>query len=163
MKKIFIHNLADEKLLELAHHVGQEIDHRWNARGDYTALHFKDCTDVFTYFHYRLWHKKQEHLMMLILDRRHILLEERMVTLGTVNASLIHAREVFAPAIERRASALILVHNHPSGNATPSQEDLVIMKRLKKIGKLIDIAILDHLIIGKYQYYSDNLKQVIYI
>lgn len=156
-------HLSDEALLELAYRVGGEIDSRWRTTGGQESVRFKDCQSVFLHFHYRLWAKPQEHLFALFLDHQNHLLEERLITLGTVDASLIHAREVFAPAIEKRASSVILAHNHPSGLAAPSAQDLLVTKRLKKVGHLIGITLLDHLIIGKNQYYSDSLKRMVYV
>jgi len=158
-----IKRLSDDELLRLGFCVGQEIDRRWKGQNGGSPHEFKDCKDVFSYFHYRLWAKKQEYLCSLILNHKNQLLAERVISIGTVNSSLIHAREVFAPAIENRASAILLIHNHPSGNATPSPEDLKVTERLKKVGKLIGIPLLDHLIIGKNQYYSDSFKRVMYL
>lgn len=158
-----IGNLSDEALLKLATQVGTEIDRRWMAIGGQQSVRFKDCQAVFLHFHYRLLAKPQEHLYALLLDHQNHLIEERLITLGTVDASLIHAREVFAPAIEKRASSVILVHNHPSGIAAPSAQDLLVTRRLKKVGSLIGITLLDHLIIGKNQYYSESLKRMVYV
>ena len=93
-----VRNYSDQRLLRIAYDVGQEIDRRWHHDRGRKAVQFKDCMDVFVYFHYRLWDKKQEQLIMLMVDTRHALIEERIVTLGTINSSLIHAREIFAPA-----------------------------------------------------------------
>ncbi len=163
MKLRDVKNLSNEQLLRVAFCVGQEINRRWKGEKGEAPKQFHDCKDVFSYFHYRLWAKQQEYLCCLILNHKNQLLDERVISMGTVNASLIHAREVFAPAIEKRASGILLVHNHPSGNATPSPEDLEVTKRLKKVGKLVGITLLDHLIIGKYQYYSDSLKTVVHV
>lgn len=161
MKFEDIQRLSDEELLRVGFCVGREIDRRWYGQKGGGLPHFQDCKDVFSYFHYRLWAKKQEILCCLLLNHKNQLLGEKVISMGTVNSSLIHAREVFAPAIEKRASGIVLVHNHPSGNAMPSPEDLEITKRLKKVGKLVGIPLLDHLIIGKNQYYSDSLKMVV--
>ena len=154
--------LSDGQLVEMASVIGREIDHRWKKNQENT-VQFCNSTDVFAYYHYKLWSKKQERLIALLLDQKHVLIEERIVTVGTVNASLIHAREVFSPAIEKRASGIILIHNHPTGHAAPSREDLIMMARLKKVGKLLELPLIDHVIVGKYQFYSDVLKEVIYV
>lgn len=163
MKWNDIKKLQDSTLVQLAACVGQEIDRRWQVYSLSSPKVFRNCEDVYAHFHYRLWSKKQEHLYVLLLDPKNSLIEEKLVTLGTVNANLVHAREVFAPAIEKRATALLMIHNHPSGHATPSLEDLDVTQRLKKVGKLIGIQLLDHIIIGKNQYYSDTLKKVMYL
>lgn len=163
MKLEEIKRLSDEQLLRVGFCVGREIDRRWSGQKGDGPPHFQDCKDVFAYFHYRLWAKKQEYLCCLLLNHKNQLVGERVISIGTVNSSLIHAREVFAPAIEKRASGILLIHNHPSGNATPSPEDLEVTQRLKKVGKLIGIPLLDHLIIGKNQYYSDSVKTVVHL
>ena len=161
MKPKDLKQWSNGRLMRLAFYVGQEIDRRWKDHSLKERKKFQDCSDVFSYFHYRLWTKSQEIAYGLYLNQKSELLGERLVTLGTVNANLIHAREVFASAIELRASAVLIVHNHPSGNAMPSLEDIAVTKRLKKVGKLIGIELLDHVIIGKNQYYSHSLKKVL--
>jgi len=82
------------------------------------------------------------------------MIKDVLVSKGTLNASIVHAREVFKPAISEMAAAVILVHNHPSGNPQPSAEDKKITKRLIEAGKLLDINVFDHLIIAGENYYS---------
>jgi len=92
----------------------------------------------------------QEALHVLILSTKHCLINRQMVTLGLADASLAHAREVFRPAIEAGAAiGIILVHGHPSGDPTPSAEDIKITKKLIEAGRILDIAVQDHVIIGK--------------
>ena len=71
-----------------------------------------------------------------------------MITMGTLNQSLIHPREIFAPAIELRAASVILIHSHPSGDTKPSQQDIEITKRLSEVGEIMGIKVMDHVIIG---------------
>lgn len=97
---------------------------------------------------------KQEHLQALYLDARQQLLCQLTVSIGTINASLIHPREVFAPAIEHRATALIMVHNHPSGEAEPSADDIQATQRIADAGELLDIPLLDHVIVTQQSYFS---------
>lgn len=97
--------------------------------------------------------KRQEHLVVLSLDGAHNLIQRRVVTIGTLNNTLIHPREVFADAISDRAAAVILVHNHPSNTPEPSKEDLRVTDILVQAGNLLGIRVEDHLIItpsGKY-------------
>lgn len=91
----------------------------------------------------------QESFQVLTLNAKNILIDRHMITLGLANATLIHSREIFRPAIQDAALSIILIHNHPSGDTTPSPEDLRITKKLIEAGKIIDIEILDHIIIGK--------------
>lgn len=89
----------------------------------------------------------QEHVVALYLNSRHNLLRQATISIGTVNSALIHPREVFAPAIEVRASAVILVHNHPSQDSQPSDEDVVITQKISESGEILDIPLLDHIIV----------------
>jgi len=93
--------------------------------------------------------RAQEHFLVLTLDGAHHLVKRRIVFVGTLNRSLVHPREVFCGAITDRAAGIILVHNHPSGNVTPSPEDLETTRRLVQAGRLLGIPVLDHIIVGR--------------
>ncbi|MDO8508942.1 MAG: DNA repair protein RadC [Nanoarchaeota archaeon] len=116
--------------------------------------------DVFDYFHERLKDKKEEHVFILMLDTKNNIIGEQLVSKGILDASLIHPREVFKPAIKNSASKIILVHNHPSGDPNPSQEDLEITKRLMKTGEELGIKVLDHVIIGEDKWWSWKEEKV---
>lgn len=90
----------------------------------------------------------QENVIVATLTGANEIIKIHHITRGTVNQSQIHPREVFAPAIEDRAASIILIHNHPSGNLTPSPQDVLITERIKQAGELLGITLLDHLIIG---------------
>lgn len=96
--------------------------------------------------------KKQEYFVLLTLDGANRLIEKRVITIGTLTSSLVHPREVFAPAIEDRAASIIIAHNHPSGNLEPSDADSAVTKRIKDAGELLGIALLDHVIVTKSDY-----------
>jgi DNA repair protein RadC len=96
----------------------------------------------------------QEEFRILLLNTHHAVLREVVVTRGTVDGSLIHAREVFRAAIAESAVAVILVHNHPSGDPTPSPDDRAITTQLAAAGRVVGIAVLDHIIIGAAGYLS---------
>lgn len=98
--------------------------------------------------------KKQECFVVLTLDGANRLIDNLIVFQGTLNQSLIHPREIFAKAIEDRAAAIILAHNHPSGNLEPSEEDKQITEKLKRAGELLGIITLDHLIVTSRGYVS---------
>jgi DNA repair protein RadC len=91
----------------------------------------------------------QESFHVLCLNTRNQLLNRHMITLGLVDTALVHSREVFRAAIQDGASAVILAHNHPSGDSTPSAEDLRITKQLIEAGRIVDIKVLDHVVIGR--------------
>jgi DNA repair protein RadC len=91
---------------------------------------------------------RREHFVVLLLNARHELQARETVSIGTLNASIVHPREVFRPAILHSAASVVLVHNHPSGDPEPSDEDLAITKRLVQVGDLVGIGVLDHVIVA---------------
>ncbi len=98
--------------------------------------------------------KKQEYFLTLTLDGASHLIATRTVSIGTLNQSLVHPREVFADAVTDRAAGIIVAHNHPSGQYFPSREDRRVTQRLKEAGKLMGIELLDHVIVTRDGYYS---------
>jgi len=114
----------------------------------------RTAEDVFNYFTDELQNKKKEHFYALLLDTKNRIISEELVSVGILDASLIHPREVFKSAIKASSNSIILVHNHPSGDCTPSNEDKEVTKILENSGDLLGIKVLDHIIIGKDNYYS---------
>ena len=98
--------------------------------------------------------KKQEYFVCLTLDGANRLIAKRIITIGTLTASLVHPREVFAEAITDRAASIIVAHNHPSGSIEPSQADREVTKRLKDAGELLGIELIDHVVITQECYKS---------
>ena len=94
----------------------------------------------------------KEHFVALYLNARHELIHKEIISIGTVNASIVHPRDVFAPALLHNAIALIVAHNHPSGDATPSPEDKDVTLRLKEAGRLLGISVREHIIMTEYGY-----------
>lgn len=93
--------------------------------------------------------KKQEYFVCLTLDGANRLIAKRIITIGTLTASLVHPREVFADAITDRAASIIVAHNHPSGNLEPSQADKDVTTRLQNAGEVTGINLIDHVIVSK--------------
>jgi len=110
--------------------------------------------EVFLHYHEQLRDRKQEVFFTLLLDSKNRLLREVRVSEGSLNASIVHPREVFAPAVRESAAAVLFVHNHPSGDPTPSREDLELTARLRQAGELMGVRVLDHVIIGSGNYVS---------
>jgi len=110
--------------------------------------------DVFNYFNEKLSDKKEEYFYVLMLNTQNKIIKEKLISKGILDASIIHPREVFKPAIRNSASRIILVHNHPSGDCTPSDEDLEITERLIKNGEGLGIEVLDSVIVGKGAWWS---------
>lgn len=103
----------------------------------------------------------QEHFVCLYLNTKNEVLHKRTIFIGSLNASIVHPREVYKEAFRRSAASIICLHNHPSGDPTPSREDIEVTKRLVECGKIIGIDLLDHIIIGEQKYVS--LKEKGYI
>lgn len=97
---------------------------------------------------------KKENFICLYLDARNKLIYKETVSIGTLNANLVHPREVFEPAVRNLAAQIIVVHNHPSGDSEPSEDDLEITKQLTKAGKILGIEVADHIIVTKNNYFS---------
>ena len=94
---------------------------------------------------------RQEEFHIVTLDTKNQIIDTHQITIGTLDASLVHPREVFRAAIKDAASSIILVHNHPSGDPTPSAEDHAVTRRLEASGKTLGIDVLDHIVLGKGQ------------
>lgn len=97
---------------------------------------------------------EKEVFKVIYLNTKNEILKDENISTGSLNASIVHPREVFKPAIVNSSNAVILMHNHPSGNPFPSQEDIQITKRLSEAGELIGIKVLDHIVIGDGKYHS---------
>jgi DNA repair protein RadC len=110
--------------------------------------------DAWTYFAPRMESLEVEEFHMAILDSQHKVKRSSMVTRGVLNSSMVHPREVFALAITERAAAILLCHNHPSGDPTPSADDRAITAQLVAAGRLLNIPVADHIIIGRGRYLS---------
>ena len=104
---------------------------------------------------------KKENFVVLYLDARNKLIYKETVSIGSLNANLVHPREVFEPAVRYLAAQIVLAHNHPSGDPEPSEDDLVITKKLVESGKILGIEIFDHIIIVKDDFFSFKNKGII--
>ena len=96
----------------------------------------------------------KEHFAVMLLDVRNHVIAMPVISIGSLTSSVVHPREVFREAIQRSAAALILLHNHPSGDPSASEEDLAITRQLVRAGKLMDIPVLDHVILGDGRFLS---------
>ena len=97
---------------------------------------------------------KKEHFMALYLNAKNQLVHKETISMGTLNANLVHPREVFEPALKYSAAQIIAAHNHPSGDPKPSEDDLEVTKRLTEAGKMMGIEIMDHVIVSKNSHFS---------
>lgn len=124
-------------------------------------LAFNKPESVADYYMERFRHEKVEHILLLLLDSGLHLLEEQLISTGTVNASLLSPREVYISAFRAQATHIMLLHNHPGGNPVPSNNDIQITRRISEIGRTIDIPLLDHIIIGDNSYFSFQESKLI--
>jgi len=123
------------------------------------ANHIRLCTPEAVYEHLRSMSRlNKEAFRGLYLDVKGRLVHDEIVSLGTLTMNLVHPREVFRPAIEHSAARIILVHNHPSGDPAPSADDLKVTRQLVEVGRLVDIEVLDHVIIGREGFVSLRRK-----
>lgn len=114
----------------------------------------RSSEDVFRHFRERLEKEKREIFYVVLLNNKNRKIREVKVSEGSLTASLVHPREVYNPVIRESAAAVIFVHNHPSGDPAPSPEDLEITRRLKEVGEVMGIRVLDHVVIGHDRYFS---------
>lgn len=117
-------------------------------------VYLTDPRSIINYFHDLFKEVKQELFYVVYLDNQKKYIDKKLLFKGTVNYSLVHPREIFKEAYLLSASYIICIHNHPSGNATPSSNDMEITRKIKDIGNLHGISLLDHIIIGNNNYYS---------
>ena len=117
-------------------------------------LKIENSKDIRDYLMPKMKSLKKEHLIGLYLDTRNNLIKEETISIGTLNTSLIHPREIFRSAVIEACASVILVHNHPSGDPTPSKDDITVTKKIIKASEVIGIELLDHVIIGNERYVS---------
>ena len=110
--------------------------------------------DVYTLMYPKMREQKKERFITLYLDTKNQILKEETVSIGSLNASIVHPREVFKSALLESSASVIMIHNHPSGDPSPSREDILVTEKLVEGGKLLGIDVLDHIIIGDGKYVS---------
>lgn len=104
---------------------------------------------------------KKEHFVVFFLDARNQEIKREIISIGSLNANLVHPREVFEPAIKNSAAQVLLAHNHPSGDTEPSEDDLLITKKLVESGKILGIEVIDHIIVTKDKFFSFKERSLI--
>ena len=117
-------------------------------------LKFDEPETIANYYMEDYRHKEQEHLLLLLLDNKSNLLGEKPLFTGTVNASIVSPREIYLEALKYHAVGIILLHNHPSGDPTPSDADRRVTRKIKDAGNLLDVPLLDHIVLGDKRYVS---------
>lgn len=133
-------------ILEIARRMSRE------EAGEGTCFH--SAEEVANYYMEDMRHREQEVMLLLMLNQKGRLLREKYIFQGTVNAAPASPREIFMEALASRAVQIILLHNHPSGDTRPSQEDMNVTRRVEAAGELLGIRLADHIIIGEHSYMS---------
>lgn len=160
---ISIHNWSMEQLMKIKG-IGKvkaiqilclsELAKRLTKETAEKQLDFNTPSTIAQYYMEDLRHKRQEHMKLLLLNTKSRLISEKDISVGTVNAAIISPREIFIEALQKSAVYIILLHNHPSGDPTPSIEDVQLTIQIKEAGELIGVELLDHIIIGDNCYTS---------
>ena len=136
--------------LEIARRIG---NHKWQP-----GQSLRSAEDVFRHFRDALEKEKRELFYVVLLNNKNKKIRDVKISEGSLTASLVHPREVYNPVIRESAAAVIFVHNHPSGDPAPSPEDIEITRRLKEVGDVMGVRVLDHVVIGHDRYFSFNDK-----
>jgi DNA repair protein RadC len=147
------------KALRLA--AALELGRRINAKASEDRQHVQTPEDASAILMPRLRHLEQEHFLVLMLNTKNCVLGVKTVAVGSLNSTGVQPREVFKNAIRRSAAAVILAHNHPSGDPAPTRKDVALTQRLIQAGELLGIEVLDHIIIGDGKYVSLKAEKLI--
>ena len=131
-----------------------ELGKREELEPELKNFNIKDPESVVKAIRASIKDKAKEHFKLILLNPRNKIIGISTISIGTLNASLVHPREVFKDAIMHTAASVVLAHNHPSGDPEPSEDDLTITKRLIEAGKILGIEVLDHIVIGKERFKS---------
>ena len=140
---------------------GLELGKRLSMVDRYDQISYNSPQTVAEYFYSHYLQSSTEEFVVLILDSKNKLIALETISVGTINSTIVHPREVFKGAIKRSANAIILVHNHPSGDPTPSEEDIKITRRLAEVGQIVGIQVLDHIIVGKNRHVSLRERNIL--
>ncbi|CBH21515.1 DNA repair protein radC homolog [Acetoanaerobium sticklandii] len=131
-----------------------ELGRRVSVASEMQKFKISSPQDIGNVYMEELRYKKKEIFRVVLLNTKNVIIGSKDISEGSLNASIVHPREVFLEAIKKSANKMILMHNHPSGDPTPSSEDINITKRLISAGQIVGIEILDHVIIGDGNFYS---------
>ena len=158
-----IHHLSIQELMDIRG-IGQvkaiqikcigELSKRIAAISARRLLDFQNPDTIADYYMERMRHEEQEMMICMLLNTKCQLLGDEVIGKGTVNASLVSPRDLILTAVRYHAVNMILVHNHPSGNPDPSEDDILFTKRIQQVCSLVDIPLIDHIVIGDQRYFS---------
>jgi len=147
-----IHGIGEAKAIQILASI--EIGRRINSLNNQDRYVIRSPEDCANYCMDEMRFLTQEHFVCLYLNTKNQVLHKQTIFIGSLNASIVHPREVYKEAFRRSAASIICLHNHPSGDPQPSREDIEVTKRLVECGKIIGIELLDHVIIGEQKFIS---------
>ncbi len=131
-----------------------ELGHRILLPKDIHGAKITNAKDLYDIFSPKMKDLSQEHLIAVFLNSKNRIIHYKTIFIGSANQSVVHPRDIFREALKNSSVKLMVLHNHPSGDPTPSKEDVIFTKQLSEAGKILQIPLLDHLIIGYHEYYS---------
>lgn len=147
-----IHGIGEVKAVQLKC-IG-ELARRIALNSAKPRIRWNDPRSIAEYYMEKLRHEEQEQVCCMMMDTKNHMIGEKTISKGTVNISVVSPREIFLDALRQHAVGIVLIHNHPSGDPSPSGEDRLMTKRVLKAGELVGISLLDHIIIGDHRYFS---------
>ncbi len=147
-----INGIGPAKAAEL--HAVFELARRFSEHAMQPGTTFSCAATIFNHYRNRFLNHKKELFMAVLLDAKNRLIRDVRISEGSLTASIVHPREVFSAVVRESAAAVLFVHNHPSGDPTPSREDIAITKRLQQGGEILGVRVLDHIIIGHDRFVS---------
>jgi len=147
-----IHGIGAAKAAQIA--AVFELARKLEGFTDEPKRRIRSPADVYSLLYPKMREHKRERLVALLLDTKNHVLREEIISIGSLNANIVHPREVFKAALMESCASVILSHNHPSGDPTPSREDIAVTEKLVEGGKLLGIDVLDHIVIGDGRYVS---------
>jgi DNA repair protein RadC len=147
-----IHGIGNAKAAQIA--AVFELARKLEGFTDEPRRKIRSPADVYSLLYPKMREQKRERLVALLLDTKNQVLREEVISIGSLNANIVHPREVFKAALMESCASVILSHNHPSGDPTPSREDIAVTEKLIEGGKLLGIDVLDHVVIGDGKYVS---------
>ncbi|MFQ3905955.1 RadC family protein [Staphylococcus parequorum] len=131
-----------------------ELGERMHSGSVDDKIQISSPKDVADFMMGKMEHLTQEKFIALFLNSKNVIIKQKTIFIGTLNSSIVHPREIFSEAVKCASNAIIVLHNHPSGDVTPSTEDIKTTERLKECGQVLGIDLLDHIIIGDHTYLS---------
>lgn len=138
-----------------------ELSRRMASDRTMKKLIFTEPESIAAHYMEQLCHEEKEQVLMVSLNHRMKLVDETVISVGTVNSSLLSSRDIFIHALRQGAVNILILHNHPGGDPTPSGADLLITDKIRRAGQLLDIKLLDHIIIGDHSYVSFKEKKLL--